>query len=120
MKPHIDGTAFGSITIEGERHERDVIIRLNGAVKKRKKKLSKKVYGTSHTISLDEAEHVYQTGARRLIVGTGQYGQVQLSPKASRFLGDRGCEVELLPTSDAIKVWNQAEGPLIGLFHVTC
>ena len=55
MRPRIDRTEFGSITIEGEVLECDVIVRLNGKVKKRKKKLSKAVYGTSHTISLDEA-----------------------------------------------------------------
>lgn len=59
MKPRIDGTRFGSITIEGETFERDVLIRLSGEVKKRKKKLSKAVYGTSHVVSLEEAKHVY-------------------------------------------------------------
>jgi hypothetical protein len=41
MGPTIDGTAFGSITIAGEVYEHDVVIRLSGNVKKRKKKLSK-------------------------------------------------------------------------------
>ena len=69
MKPQIDRTDFDSITIEGELVEHDVIVRLNGTVKKRKKKLSKAVYGTSHTISLEEAKHVYQKGAEELIIG---------------------------------------------------
>jgi hypothetical protein len=51
MRPRIDRTEFGSITIEGEVVEYDVIVRLNGKVKKRKKKLSKAVYGTSHTFA---------------------------------------------------------------------
>jgi hypothetical protein len=25
-----------------------------------------------------------------------------------------------LPTPDAIRVWNETEGAVIGLFHVTC
>ena len=41
MRPRIDGTRFGSITIEGETYGRDVLIRMGGEVKKRKKKLSK-------------------------------------------------------------------------------
>ena len=49
MKPAIDETDFGYIVIEGARIEHDVLIRLSGAIKKRKKKLSKAVYGTSHT-----------------------------------------------------------------------
>jgi hypothetical protein len=60
MQPKIDRTMFGSITIEGEVFERDVLIRLNGKIKKRKKKLSKAQYGTSHIVSLAEAEHIYQ------------------------------------------------------------
>jgi hypothetical protein len=46
----IDGTSFGSITITGEKYEHDVTIRLNGKVEKRKKKLSKELFGTSHII----------------------------------------------------------------------
>jgi hypothetical protein len=56
MEPRIDRTQFGSVTIDGEIFTHDVIIRLGGRVEKRKKKLSKAVYGTSHTISLAEAE----------------------------------------------------------------
>lgn len=120
MKPAIDGTAFGSITIEGKQFERDVIIRLDGAVKKRKKKLSKAIYGTSHTLSLDEARYVYQEGAERLIIGAGQFGMVALSDEAAGFFARQGCRVDLLPTEQAINAWNSAEGAAIGLFHVTC
>jgi hypothetical protein len=37
MKPHIEGTNFGSITVDGETFDHDIVIRLGGAVKKRKK-----------------------------------------------------------------------------------
>ena len=111
---------FGSITVEGKQHDRDLIIRLDGKVEKRKKKLSKAVYGTSHTISLDEAKHVYQKGAERLIVGTGQYGLVELSDEAAGYFEDKNCKVELLPTKQARLAWNEAKGATIGLFHVTC
>jgi hypothetical protein len=120
MKPKIDRTSFGSITIAGEVYERDTIIRLGGKVKKRKKKLSKAVYGTSHTISLDEAKHVYEKGAERLIVGAGQYGMVHLSDEAAAYFEKKQCRVDLLPMKKAIKAWNEAEGDVIGLFHVTC
>lgn len=62
MKPRIDGAKFGSITIEGAEIEHDVLIRLSGEIKKRKKKLSKAVFGTSHIISLEEAEHIFEKG----------------------------------------------------------
>jgi hypothetical protein len=119
MKPRIDHTQFGSITIEGRVSEHDVIIRLNGQVDKRKKKLSKAIYGTSHIISLDEAKYIYEDGAERLVIGTGQQGLVKLSSEAGEYLQDK-CQVELLPTQKAIQAWNEAEGAVIGLFHVTC
>jgi hypothetical protein len=120
MRPRIDGTAFGSITIAGEVFENDVLIRLGGRVKKRRKKLSKVVYGTSHKVSLDEAKYIYEKGAQRLIVGAGQYGYVVLSDEAASYLERKGCVVELLPTPKAARAWNRAEGEVIGLFHVTC
>ena len=122
MKPRIDRTAFGSITVEGSVFEHDVIIRPDGKVMKRKKKLSKAVYGTSHTISRDEAKHVCDqgAGADRLIVGSGQYGNVGLSPEAAAYVEDRKFSVVLLPTPEVIDVWNETEGRAIGLFHVTC
>jgi hypothetical protein len=120
MRPKIDGTEFGSITISGEVYEHDVVIRLSGKVKKRRKKLSKAVYGTSHKVSLAEAERIFRPGAERLIVGTGQNGLLDLSDEAAEFFHEKGLTAELLPTPEAVKIWNEAHGPVIGMFHVTC
>ena len=120
MQPTIDGTAFGSITIAGAVIDHDVVIRRDGRVKKRKKKLSKAQYGTSHVISLAEAEHIFEPGAETLIVGTGQTGLVELSDEAAAFFRRQGCSVALLPTPAAVSAWNAAEGAVIGVFHVTC
>lgn len=120
MQPKIDRFKFGSITIDGNKHTNDVMIRPNGEVKKRKKKLSKAIYGTSHTISLKEAKHIYKMPANTLLVGTGQYGRVKLSVEAEDYYDKMGCEVILLPTPQAIQVWNEMEQGAIGLFHVTC
>jgi hypothetical protein len=120
MQPRIDRTQFGSVTIDGKVFEHDVLIRLGGQVEKRKKKLSKAVYGTSHTISLAEAKHLYQKGAVRLLIGAGQHGRIELSEEAAAYLERHRCQVELLPTPEVIAVWNQAEGPVVAMLHVTC
>jgi len=120
VKAKIDKTKFGSITIAGDQYEHDIIIRLNGKVEKRKKKLSKQLYGTSHIISLAEAEYVYEDGAMCIIVGTGQSGMARLSPEAAVFFHEKGCAVKLLPTPEAIRCWNETEEAVIGLFHLTC
>jgi hypothetical protein len=120
MNPKIDETVFGSISIEGELYEHDVLIRLSGDIKKRKKKLSKAVYGTSHIISLDEARFIHEDKAESIIIGSGQNGTVRLSDEAAEYFTKKKCKVELRPTPEAIELWNRASGQIIGLFHVTC
>ena len=120
MEPTIETTRFGSISIGGTSYAHDVLIRLDGQVVKRKKSLSKAVYGTSHQVSLAEAQHVHEEGARRLVVGAGQFGLLELSPEAARFFEEQHCRVTLLPTGEAIEAWNHAVGAVIGLFHITC
>ncbi len=120
MKPHIDETTFGSITIAGEKYDHDVVIQLDGKVGKRKKKLSKDLFGTSHIISRPEAEYVYEDQAKLIIIGSGQSGMACLSPEASAFFQEKGCDVRLLPTPEAVRSWNDAVEAAIGLFHVTC
>lgn len=119
-RPYCDATGFGWIEIDGERYEHDVLIRLDGKIKRRKKKLSKLIYGTSHVISRPEAEHVFEDGARVLIIGTGQDGCVHLSPEAAAYLEMHEVEVRLQPTPEALGAWNAAGKDAVGLFHVTC
>lgn len=120
MRPKIDETWFGSITVGGKRYEHDIVIGLKGKVHRRNKQLSKAIYGTSHILSLVEVQGLHRDKAERLIIGTGQEGQVKLSPEAAEFLEQKGCKVDLLPTPDAIKLWNKADGNILGLFHITC
>ncbi len=120
MKPKIDSTTFGSITIGGRRIRNDVILSLSGEVRERNKKLSKKIYGTSHIISLDEAKDVYEEGVELLIIGTGRFDSIRLSDEAGNYFKKRNCDVKLVVTSDAIRIWNESSGKVIGLFHVTC
>ena len=116
----IDHTAFGEITIDGKTYGHDVIIRLSGEVVKRKKKLSKRLYGTSHMVSKDEAKFVFEEGCTQLILGSGQEGNVRLSPEAAAYFAKKNCQVVIEPTPQAIAAFNEAQGKKIGLFHVTC
>jgi hypothetical protein len=122
VKPRIEATQFGSITLGGVVYDHDVLVCPDARVKRRKKKLSKAVYGTSHRISLAEAKYVsgQGEGAERLIIGGGQYGRIELSPEAAGYLARKRCDVVLLPTPDVIVSWNEAKDKVIGLFHVTC
>ena len=90
-------------------------------MKKRKKKLSKEQYGSSHTVSLAEAEHLFDEGAEQLIIGSGQYGNVKLSDEAKRYFKEQGYSVELHPTREAIAGLERGHrAKSVGMFHVTC
>ena len=120
MKPLIKETHFGSINISGHQYDHDVLIRLDGQIKKRKKKLSKEIYGTSHKVSLDEAKYLFDEGSKELIIGNGQQSCLFLSEEAQSFFIDKGCAVKVLATPEAVTAWNNAQGQVIGMFHVTC
>jgi len=94
MKPRIDATDFGSITVEGMVFDHDVVISPDGEVSKRKKKLSKAASGRRTRSRSRRPRYVYSqaAGADRLIVGAGQYGTVRLSPEAADFFTRKACE----------------------------
>jgi hypothetical protein len=120
MEPQIGDTAFGWIEADGARYRHDIVIELDGTVRKRKKKLSKAVYGTSHRLSLDEAHDLFSEGCEALLIGSGQFGRVALSDEAEAFFASRAVRVEVLPTPDAARRWNELSGRIVGLFHITC
>ncbi|MFO7976280.1 MAG: MTH938/NDUFAF3 family protein [Candidatus Hydrogenedentota bacterium] len=120
MKPVINGTSFGNITVDGKIYDHDIVIRLRGKVKKRKKQLSKEETGSSHMVSREEAKHIYEDGASLVIIGCGQYGALDLSPEARAYFHKRNCVVDMRPTPEALQVWNSAENNVVAVFHVTC
>ena len=116
----INGTRFGEIAIDGATYDHDVIIRLSGKVERRRKRLSKEEYGTSHVISKAEAKFVFEEGCDLIVVGAGQYGNVRLSPEASAFFEKRKCRVIVEPTPQALHTFNHSKGRKAALMHVTC
>jgi len=116
----IDATEFGA-TINGKTYDYDVIIRLSGAVEKRRKRLSKDMCGTSHMVSKAEAKFVFEDGCELVIVGTGQDGNMHLSPEASSYFDKKHCRLVLQRTPEAILTYNKSpEKKKAALMHVTC
>jgi hypothetical protein len=97
---------LGTITIDGKTDEHDVVVRLSGEVVKRKKKLLKNLYVTSHVLSEDEARFLFERG--QVVIGSGQFGNVHLSPEAEAYFERKGCEVLSKPTPEAIQMFNQS------------
>jgi hypothetical protein len=51
-------------------YDHDVVVRLSGEVARRKKKLSKRRYGTSHVLSEDEAKFLFEKGCAQIVIGS--------------------------------------------------
>src|SRR5258708_12476314 len=98
----IESTTFGAITIDGKTYEHDVVIRLSGEVVKRKKKLSKNFYGTSHVLSKVEAEFLFEKGCDQVVIGSGHMGNVHLSPKPEPYFATNTSQILLNPTPPPI------------------
>jgi hypothetical protein len=91
----IDSTQFGSITIDGETYSHDVVVRLSGKVEKRRKKLSKKIFGTSHVMSRPEAEFVYEKAATCWSWGPASTTTCASRPKQPSSSSARGARFSL-------------------------
>jgi hypothetical protein len=110
---------FGSIEIDGRQYDHDVVID-QGAVRKRVKKPSKPQrtrYG--HTpLSADED---IPWGGSQLIVGTGAYGSLPITPELSQEAVRRGVELVAIPTADACGLIKGVDPRDVNaILHVTC
>ncbi len=116
----IDGTRFGEITIDGRVYDHDVIIRLSGKVEKRRKRLSKEEYGTSHVISKAEAKFVFEDGRSSSSSGPASMETCASLPKRAPSSRRKKCRVVVEPTPQALATFNHVKGKKIALMHVTC
>ncbi len=109
---------FGSITIDGETYHHDVVID-RGAVRKRRKKPSKKYqqeYG--HTpLSADEE---IPWDCRRLVIGTGALGALPVHEDVKREADRRGVELVIVPTPEAIRLLEEHAEGSNAILHLTC
>jgi hypothetical protein len=115
---HVDEFEFGTIRIDNETYEHDVVI-ARGKIRKRKKKPSRpfrEQFG--HTpLSLEEK---IPWKCRQLIVGTGANGRLPVMDEVRREAERRGVELIVLPTPRAIEELNRGNAEANAILHVTC
>jgi hypothetical protein len=57
----------------------------------------------------------------RLVVGTGAYGRLRPEPETLEQLQERGIEVEVLPTGDAVRRYGELDPRrTAAALHLTC
>ena len=118
--PKINKTSFGEITVDKNTYEKDIYILADGEIKRRKKSLAKKVYGTSHKIGPSELKKICKGNPKAVFIGTGQSGLVELTKEGQQYLAEHGIEAQAVPTPDVIKAFNKCDKHKAALIHVTC
>ena len=110
--------SFGSLRIDGVTHEHDVVID-RGEVRKRKKKASKKFRDAFGHTPLSVEEDI-PWKCRRLVVGTGAYGNLPVMEEVKREAARRKVDLVIGPTNQAIETLNQSPEETNAILHVTC
>jgi hypothetical protein len=111
---------FGWVEIGGTRYEHDIIIHTDGSVSKRKKKLSKPWASEfGHTpLSAAELEFLQDEKPEMVYVGTGQYGDLPVTPDAASLLAKFPHLVR--PVPDVIPLIEKEQRKFAAVLHVTC
>ena len=111
-------TEFGWVTIGGTRYEHDIVIHTDGTVSKRRKKLSKPIRREfGHTpLSAEELAFLEEERPEVVYIGTGQYGDLPLTPDAVALLASYS-PVSATPDLPLI---GQEQRKYAAVVHVTC
>ncbi len=109
---------FGLIDVDGVTYEHDLVLD-RGEIRKRKKKASKKFRETFGHTPLSVEEDI-PWRCTRLVIGTGAYGRLPVMDEVKREAKDRGVELVVLPTADAIKMLQKHPKKTNAVLHVTC
>jgi hypothetical protein len=111
---------FGWLEIDQVRYDHDVIIHRDGSVTKRSKKKSKELKSTyGHTpLSDQELEVVKKEKPKIVYIGTGQYGDLPITPEAERELSR--FETVIRPTPEILDMLKKERRSFIAIIHVTC
>jgi hypothetical protein len=110
--------AFGSIRIDGVEYGHDIVVDC-GKVRERKKGPSKafrSLFG--HTPLTTKEEIPWR--CRRLLVGTGIYGRLPVSPDVQREAERRKVELLMVRTEQAIVLLNKQPPHTNAILHLTC
>ena len=112
-----EGFHFGSIRIDGETYEYDVVID-RGEIRKRKKKPSKKFREQFGHTPLSTEEQI-PWKCRQLVIGTGT-GRLPVMEEVKREAKRRKIKLTILPTRRAIDVLKEGTKETNAILHVNC
>ncbi len=114
----IDSYEFGTIVINGKRYTSDVIVFPERVIDSWWRK-------EGHRLCVEDLKETLRSEPKPevLVVGTGYYGLVKVSPEVENTLKSHGIELLAQPTREACQTFNKllkSNRRVAGAFHLTC
>lgn len=105
---------FGHIVVDGRQHDHDLIVLPERIVNNWWRK-------QGHSLVIEDLEEVLEELPDHLIVGCGAHGRLKPDHSALDSLRDRGIEVDLAPTAEAVEKYNASDPrTTAAALHLTC
>ena len=110
----LENYSFGRLTVDGTEETHDVIVLPERVVRNWWRR-------EGHALVLDDLHAVLDELPARLIVGTGAQGQMKPDPSTLARLKERGVEVEVLRTDEAVRRYGDSNpAETAAALHLTC
>ena len=119
QSPRIESLDWGRLEVDGFLLFRDAKVYPGGA-----REWDWTETGTHHVPGIQPAdvEELLQHGARVIVLSRGQQQRLQVAPETLELLKERGIEIHVLETRQAVALYNRlrVDSAVAGLFHTTC
>jgi hypothetical protein len=119
QSPRIGHLSWGRLEVDGYEAFKDAKLYPGGA-----REWDWRETGTRHIPGIQPADvaELVERGAEVVVLARGIDERLQVCPETLALLKNRGIPAHVLPTEDAVRLYNQlaASHPVGGLFHSTC
>jgi hypothetical protein len=110
----LDDYTFGSVTVDGEVHTKDLIVLPDRVVPNWWRQ-------QGHSLAIEDLSEVLDELPERLILGCGAHGRLEPNPAVIEELRARGVEVEAIPTAEAVRRYGELDPErTAAALHLTC
>lgn len=115
MVSRIESYSFGAMKIDGTTYTADLIIYPDHIEKEWRRE-------NGHKLKLKDLHGAVAEKPDILIIGQGSSGRMNVTQDLQEKLRDRGIELLVAETDDAVAMYNKTAGTkkVIGAFHLTC
>jgi hypothetical protein len=110
----IESYRFGEIVIDGHKYTSDIIISPQGPHPWWRQE--------GHQVHVADVDDIISSQPEVVVLGTGSYGQVQVSPQVQAHLEARGIQLIAEVTEGACQSYNRLCGQrrVVAALHLTC